>query len=277
MERVVRSAVFVAACVAALVCGCEKKTTRVVGGAVDLGGWTAINYAHPDSQPYAKWVVSEDRRSVTQTVNAAPSVFVSDFELGTTTVRGTWLVSDHNDDDLIGFAFAYRDPGHFYLFDWKGQSQDDCDVGMSLKITEAPYDGPSEGNLPSGKPFAAGALWSTKGAEGQVRPVRHTETEGWAYDKPYTFTLDIEPGAFRIRVADGERQIYDERFEDATYSGGRFGFYNYSQGGVVYRGFEQKTTITETHRYVPWWLIILIVVACILLVVIVRVARRKRA
>lgn len=50
-------------------------------GKVDLSKWNPVNY-NVEDQPYADWILSEDKLSVTQAVNADPSIFVSDLSLG---------------------------------------------------------------------------------------------------------------------------------------------------------------------------------------------------
>ncbi|NOZ21944.1 MAG: hypothetical protein GXP25_12750 [Planctomycetes bacterium] len=232
---------------AVLFCGCREKSKRFGEGPVDLTKWTAINYSYPaNKQPTANWVISEDKLSVTQEVNADPSIFLSDRNLLDTSISGTWLVNSSSDDDFMGFVFAYQDPGRFYLFDWKGKTQADLDVGraeqgMCVKIVTAPYSG----KLEPGKPFDGKDLWHTQGVQGKVRLLDHEPTEGWKAHKPYHFRLDFRPGNFHIVVKDGDRVIYNKTFQDATYTSGRFGFYNFSQGGVAYRGFETKKLPAE--------------------------------
>jgi len=259
--------------------GCSKGPRRFRVGPVDLTKWTAVNYNYPpNGQPYAEWVVSEDKLSATQEVNADPSIFLSDRTLARTSISGTWLVEAHDDDDFIGFVFGYQNPGQFYLFDWKSGTQSDgslgtAEQGMAVKVVDVPYTGPPSGNLEAGMPFDDEAMWSTQGAKGKVTLLHHEPTEGWEYDKPYRFRLDFRPGTFRVEVKDDERVIYDRTFEDTTYRTGRFGFYNYSQGGVVYKGFE--TTVLSSG-YGIWWLIIILVVVVVIVLIIVILARTKR-
>src|ERR1700730_16187021 len=112
---------------------CVREQERLESVPVDLGRWTAVNYRLVrGDQEYASWVVDPDNRSVTQLKNADPSIFLSDRNLDRQTVEGTWLIQGHTDDDLVGFVFGYRDPGHYYVFDWKGENQGDAKRGMSV-------------------------------------------------------------------------------------------------------------------------------------------------
>jgi hypothetical protein len=247
---------------------------------VDLTRWTALCYTYPaNHQSTAEWVLSDDKRSVTQTVNADPSIFLSDRELLDTTISGTWLVTANDDDDFIGFVFAYQDPGRFYLFDWKGGTQDDSGVGhaergMAVKVVDAPYSG----KLEAGKPFDGKDLWHTEGVAGKVKLLHHEPTEAWVSKKPYQFRLDFHPGNFRIVVKDGERVLYDKAFQDRTYQGGRFGFYNFSQGGVVYEGFA-TVRLPGAGRHTVWVVLVIFIpllLALIVLMIIVRSRRREK-
>jgi len=259
--------------------GCSKGPKRFRVGLVDLTKWNAVNYSYPpNGQPYADWVVSDDKLSATQKVNADPSIFVSDRALAHTSVSGRWLVEAHDDDDFIGFVFGYQNPGQFYLFDWKSGTQSDgslgtAEQGMAVKVANVPYSGPPSGNLEAGMPFDDEALWSTQGSKGKVTLLHHEPTEGWEYDKPYRFQLNFHPGNFSVEVKDGDRVVYYRTFEDATYRTGRFGFYNYSQGGVVYKGFE---TTMLSGGFSLWWLIIILIVVIVIVFIIVVLIRRRR-
>jgi syndecan 4 len=209
-------------------------------------------------------------------VNAAPSIFLSDRELLDTSISGTWLVTEGGDDDFIGFVFAYQNPGQFYLFDWKGGTQDDSSVGhaergMAVKIVDIPCSG----KLEAGKPFDGKDLWHTEGVQGKVKLLHHEPTEGWAPNKPYQFRLDFHPGNFRIVVKDGERVLYDKTFQDQTHKGGRFGFYNFSQGGVVYKGFTTVRLPGPTGH--SFRVVLLIFIPLLLVLILIAIMLFHRA
>jgi hypothetical protein len=254
---------------------CGRDANRFETGPVDLRRWTAVNYRLVrDAQGYAAWVVDEQHASVTQLNNADPSIFVSDRNLDRQTVQGTWLVEGGSDDDLIGFVFGYRDPGHFYVFDWKGASQDKAKRGMSVKMVDVAYDGAPFGKLEPGKPFEESELWDTAGAPGKIRLLHHEDTPGWNFNRPYVFRLDFGAGEFRIVVNDGATTLYDHTLRDRTYLSGRFGFYNYSQGGVVYRGFETRMQ-PGAAVFSPWVVVIVLTLLFLAIAVAVLVRRRQ--
>ncbi|MCK4764246.1 MAG: PEP-CTERM sorting domain-containing protein [Candidatus Aminicenantes bacterium] len=257
--------------VAAALPGCVDKSGRFGKGAVDLLRWTAVNYDYPaNSQPEAKWVLSEDKQSVEQTVNADPSIFVSEWDIQHIRISGAWMMKNSSDDDLVGFVFGYQNPGQFYLFDWKARRQDDSAVGtakkgMAVKIVNTPYRGPGSGNLKPGVPFDGKDLWDTKGTE-KVTLLHYEPTEGWQCDKTYLFKLDFSPNEFRIVVKDGKRVILDKTMPHSTFIKGKFGFYNFSQGNVVYRGFH--TVRLDSSGAIFWWLILLLLLISASIVVL---------
>ena len=261
--------------VAAVVVGVSQAGSprRFAAGPVDLTKWTALMYRLPvGGQSYARWVLSDDKQSAMQTINGDPTIYLSDRVLDRTRIAGTWQVETGRDDDLIGFVFGYRNPGQFYLFDWKGAEQADSTAGlakqgMSVKVVSIPYTGPVSGKFEPGKPFEAKDVWHTEGTPGRVRLLHHEPTEGWQRDRPYTFELEFRPGRFRIVVRDAGRVIYDKTHRDTTYRTGRFGFYNYSQGDVTYKGFS--TSVIPSAAGGRWLLILLIILIVIVLILII--------
>lgn len=66
----------------------------------------------------------------------------------------------------------------------------------------------------------------------------------WEYGETYDFFLDVYPPLFSIVVMRGSEILSDLTVEDDVYSGGAFGFYNFSQPGVRYRGgFDEDSPI----------------------------------
>jgi hypothetical protein len=68
-----------------------------------------------------------------------------------------------------------------------------------------------------------------------------SSTAGWLDKKLYNFHLDFNliAGQFTIIVKDGSNELWNVTVNDATFSSGQFGFYNFSQENVRYAGFEQ--------------------------------------
>lgn len=220
----------------------EPKTTHilqpVVGDSelVDLTAWEVIQFPGGDSG--ANWVISDDGTEVTQRINANPSIFLSDFTLSNGKTSGRFKVTTTSDDDFIGFVFGYQDTSNFYLFDWKqaiqGTSGGRASVGMKVKRfggTELPVFWPDD------PPGDAEVLYSN-----QIP---------WADRVEYEFLLKHFPGEFEIvitRVDTGD--VLDTiRILDDTYPSGGFGFYNFSQSSVNYKGFDLGFTSSREYRY----------------------------
>jgi hypothetical protein len=57
----------------------------------------------------------------------------------------------------------------------------------------------------------------------------------------YNFHLDFNTtaGEFSIEVKEGATTLWSSTITDSTFTGGQFGFYNFSQQSVRYAGFEQ--------------------------------------
>ena len=158
------------------------------------------------------------------------------------------------------------------MFDWKAESQEGAKRGMSLKVVDTAYAAGASGNLPPGQPFEEAELWITEGVPGKTRLLHHEDTAGWEFDRPYTFRLDFGSGEFRIIVKEDGKTLYDRTQQDSTYPSGRFGFYNYSQGRVVYEGFETRRL---PGKFNSQKLVIVAAILLLLSIVAVIVARRN--
>lgn len=216
---------------------------------VNLSSWQPYTFAGTDGgNPIALWNVDASGTFVEQRNNADASIFLSDFQVDQQTIRGSFRVNDTGlagfvDNDFIGFVFAYQGTGQFYLFDWKGGSQNDGLAGMSIKIVDVVA------------PYSADDFWPTIGNSNRIRTLYHdTRNIGWNDFSDYRFQLDFRSGSFVIKVweigSGGAETLLNEiSIADSTYSSGRFGFYNYSQGQVQYRGFTRTAQTSQTYRY----------------------------
>lgn len=205
------------------------------GIAVDLSGWQPIQY-ELNSQPDASWDLQPGNTAVLQSVNADAAILLSDFDAVGQEINGTWSVQTNSDDDFMGFVFGYQDRGHYYLFDWKKGSQsfsgNFAEVGMSLKVVSMP---------PNTDP-TLDDLWPTNGSA-NVTLLEHN-TIPWVSSTDYEFTLNFVPGTIEISVSEGGTVLDSWVVNDSTYTNGEFGFYNYSQGQVLYQGFNRQGTPT---------------------------------
>ncbi|MCD4725883.1 MAG: hypothetical protein K8R63_13680, partial [Bacteroidales bacterium] len=135
----------------------------------------------------------------------------------------------------------------------------------------ADYSGPDSGKLKASQPFDGKDLWNTEGTEGKVTLLYHEEIEGWAFEKEYGFILEFNPGSFTVTIKDGERIIFSKKLKDSTYQNGKFGFYNFSQAPVIYKGFKTITIIPPPQF--PWWIV---VAAMALLLMAYAVLKKRR-
>ena len=259
-----------------LIGGCAKESEQVEKW-TNLSSWESVIYDYPaNGQGKAVWVLSHDNQWATQKVNGDPTILVSDIDITGTIVEGSWMMKRNSDDDLVGFVFGYQDPGHFYLLDWKKGTQKvdgngTAKQGISIKVADTDYSGVKKGKLEPSQPFDGKDLWNTEGSEGKVALLYHEETEGWEFDIEYNFFLEFIPGSFTLEVKDGERIIFSKKIMDTTYKNGKFGFYNFSQAPVVYKGFKTTTIITTQHF--PLWILIL---GIVLIVVYILVRKKKK-
>ncbi len=184
------------------------------------------------------WTLSEDGLTVTQSVNGDPTFFVSPTDLIDVTIRGRLRV-EAGDDDLIGFVAGYRSPleegdaeSDFILIDWKSKRQvwsgELADEGLRL----VRFKGVADQIAPH--------FWgAVDGGPVSLLATSHGEGKGWRRDTDHAFELRY--GAERVQVfIDGEL-VFDET---GAFQPGRFGFYNYSQPGVVYSDFELTPGVT---------------------------------
>ncbi len=209
------------------------------GDLVNLGPWTTKQY-ELNSQPDAVWQKDLPNNTVTQIVNADAAILLSDFNLTTGQMDGSWRVNTTSDDDFIGFVFGYQNSEHFYLFDWKKADQNDplgfAERGMSVKVVNAP-------TTLTGTDF-----WPTNGNGTRVRTLFHN-TVPWVSFTDYQFTLRFQPGEIKITVKQGATVLADITVNDSTYTNGLFGFYNYSQEQVRYSGFRRLSLAQATYTY----------------------------
>jgi RHS repeat-associated protein len=204
----------------------------------DLSTWQVIDYSPiEESQGPSRWVLDGTKTIATQTLNADPSILLSNITLSNDTMDGTWAVNTTSDDDYIGFVFGFQDNQHFYLFDWKKADQNDAlgfaQRGMSVKVVNA------------STPLGGRDFWPSGGNAGRVQTIFHN-TIPWVSFTNYRFTLTFRAGQFNITVLQGSTVLASITLQDSTYTSGKFGFYNYSQDTVVYSGFQR----TPLQQYV---------------------------
>lgn len=152
---------------------------------VDLNNWSQEGLANNGN-----WNISTDGTSVLQTINGAPTFFVSPDTIFNTVVRGKFIVETTGDDDFIGFVFGYQRPVgeeeyfDFILFDWKQITQR-WNIWTGYEgFTLARIEGIITGALSSGNvPY-----WGHADTNMQVIATKYADTLGWADNTEYIVT-----------------------------------------------------------------------------------------
>jgi len=191
------------------------------GEANDLRSWS--QHGAPRS---GNWEIDAGGTSVEQTVNGAPSYFLSAQDFIDVSISGTFEVSDGSDDDFIGFVFGYRDQagsqteGDFLLFDWRGGDQSTASEGFTLTRIKGAVSNSASTNTP---------WWGHTHESMEVLASDYGPGKGWQPNREHEYSLTYLQDRVLIKV-DGV-EIFDLTGE---FEGGRFGFYNLSQAKVRY-------------------------------------------
>jgi len=216
---------------------------------IDFSTWTQESYASVGGFPDGDWQVSGTGESVVQVNNGQPTFFYSDFNTFGSEFTGTIRVNG-SDDDYIGFALGFN-PGDstsasadYLLIDWKATDQlfdfnqgpdgpgGTAERGLAVsRVTGVPTANEfwphQDDNVPASPP-----------GTGLIELQRGTSLfdTGWVIGQNYEFTFDFGPNNLDVFVDNVLELSIVGNFSD-----GRFGFYNFSQAGVTYAGFEQDT------------------------------------
>lgn len=191
---------------------------------VDLSSWVA--------EGSGNWELQPGNDSVLQTLNAQPTVFHNNQNSQGKQLGGKIQVQTAFDDDVIGFVLGYNagdltNPSPDYiLIDWRQVETPitigGCDVLPGLSVMRITGDiGDFSG------------LACRDGSEGVTELARGATLGdvGWEDFREYTFELVFTETLLQVLV-DGKVEISLA----GTFADGGFGFYNASQGGVLYSG-----------------------------------------
>tara|TARA_R110001583_G_scaffold7136_6_gene35499 strand:- start:5628 stop:6470 length:843 start_codon:yes stop_codon:yes gene_type:complete len=215
---------------------------------VDLSTWSADTYDLTGGQSAGNWVLSNSNQTVTQTVNADPSVYLNNLNQTSYSMDGSWQ-SAGGDDDFIGFVFGYQNDHQYYVMDWKASGQNaGTEYGTALEgFRILKVDASSRASL------VLKDFWESGTSNSTVLASNLSTSNGWVANKSYDFHLDFltTPGDISILVKDGSTTLWDVTINDLTYSSGQFGFYNFSQANVQYSGFEQTGGVIVPPNAVP--------------------------
>lgn len=205
--------------------GSQIITVNVPACLTDVDFYTWVQAGQPAN---GNWVVLNGGAQVRQTINGAPTFFVTPVDYINVRMRGKMRTTD-TDDDWMGVVFGFKEPigaSDYYdmwLFDWKQAQQGAALEGMTLNRalgTITAY-GPTFSSHTNTPEFTVVA--TDYGNNGWIRNVDH-EIE-------VTYTVNRA-----IILVDGDTifDVYD------CFEPGRFGFYNYSQRDVYYSDFTYE-------------------------------------
>lgn len=228
-------------CAAATATIANRPPTVVALGEVDMHHWRGESYQNVD-EPEPNWEVAADGLSVKQIQNSRPAIFHSPFSASGLRLQGVMRHTSNVDDDFLGFVLGFE-PGDstdgtadFLLIDWK-QADQSFNYGCNLadKLAKRGLAVSRVSGIPSGGEWWSHDDESCNGPGNAIAELARGATLGnvaWLDNRDYTFTFEYDATHLKIWV-DGVLQFDLE----GNFPEGRFGFFNYSQQAVRYRGF----------------------------------------
>ena len=187
------------------------------------------------------WSISDDNggRTAYQSANTSDPVYLLSNQTSVINkvFKGTIQVDlDAGDDDDIGFAFGFNDVTDTYIWSWtKGGTGS---VIMGLR--------PDGGHLLYHKTVSP---INFNELPGTLLGVVTGASDGWVHGVTYQIEILYTSNRIRIKVDGVEK--FDVSATEAgvsQFSAGRFGFYNYSQGGVT---FGNQQTAPGSDEQMP--------------------------
>jgi VCBS repeat-containing protein len=188
----------------------------------DMNNWTA------DGDLGANWQVQDGGRTVYQSENVGETFFINDADKIDIVLQGTITVdANAGDDDFIGFTLGYQDTDNNIVFAWDRTSNN---------------SGGGLGEAGWGK-----ELWQNiSGTRTHLDTDLSTtdNSKGWEPGVTYDFRMLYTSDNIKVQI-DGET-IFDV---SGSFSAGKYGFFNSSQGGVTYG--NAKVVEASTTEVVP--------------------------
>ena len=192
-------------------------------GLTNLGSWQSESYPNGIDAP-PNWVLGVDGRSVRQTANGEPTVFVSDVDsvIGQESFQVQVDALESGDDDFFGFVLGFE-PGDstnaspdYLLVDWKRSDQvfagNLAQEGLAIsRVTGVPADSSVD-------------FWEHSGQVEELQRAVNLGSTGWSSDEQYTFDISISENSVVISVNGTEEFNLTGNFSD-----GRLAFYAYAQ------------------------------------------------
>ena len=173
-------------------------------------------------------------RTAYQSANTSKPVYLLSTETGVINkvFKGTIAVdSDAGDDDDIGFAFGYQGYNDTYIWSW-----DTTGVAMGSRT--------NGGHLLYHKTSTPANFSELPGT---LLGVKDGTSECWVHGVTYQFEILYTSNRIRIKVDGVEKfNVSVENVEGISqFPAGRFGFYNYSQGGVTFGNVQTAPASDE--------------------------------
>ena len=217
---------------------------------MDLREWSSVD-------GNGDWVVGEDRLSVVQTRNGAPTFFCSPFDAFETDLTLQLSVNAEGDDDWISVALGYdqfdypnNTHSHYLIVDWKQKAQDlggPRGCGGRMPAREGFAVSRVRGN-PTERELGSHIDTDTSVCREEVqmfvgtieelaRGINYNNT-GWAPFQVYSFRFKYTKERLQVFV-NGELELDVVAPEGDPFPSGGFCFYNFSQQYVRYSGIER--------------------------------------
>ena len=193
----------------------EEEQRTVYGTKIDLNNWFT-------NDTNGAWSVSNDGSYALQSINGNATIFESAASTyGNTVITGkARVLSSGGDDDWFGMVLGKYDDDNFLLWAWKKNAQS-VTGGTAL-------EGHTLANVTGGV-SAINVLHHVSRAGYTVIDTNLTTTNGWVHDTYYEFEIKYTPTNISVKV-DGNEVVS----ANGSFSTGKIGFYNFSQGMVEY-------------------------------------------
>lgn len=232
------------ACLTLLSLGLSAAQAQTVP--IDLNTW-----AERGPPANGTWTVSSDGTTVTQSINGDPTFFVGGPSFIDTVLRGSIRVTNAGDDDYIGFVMGYASPTaggndmNYVLLDWKQNNQSFGGFLAQEGFSLSRVNGTVTNYLPG--------FWGhTDSASFDVLGTNFSTTNGWQVNTNYDFAITYRTDRVTVDVTGGVFSAPTTVLDVAgSFPAGQFGFYNYSQAGVVYNGFTLEAASPVDPNPVP--------------------------
>lgn len=222
------------AAVGVLLIGVAITGPAATAAPTSLSGWT-----QQGATGAGTWTVAGDGNSVTQTLNGAPTFFVSPFLKEAVTFDLDITPATSVENDWVGVVLGYTGPvgdatcssqdcaNSFILLDWKQESEASGQAGFSLIRVNGTFNiRDANETLP-----CFGTHTDTSACD--LLGVNYGTNLAWTEGQVNTLRITYGPGQVKVeRVGTlANTTVFDVT---GVFPTGRVGLYNYSQPSVTY-------------------------------------------